>query len=135
MSSGPRSFNFFTVFLILAFAAAGYGVWKYFPVYFMAWQVDHVLADGGARSYKFCRQTEPGRAQQKQALADDLRAKVMQLGVVDPELTVNVEWVGNAERVEVTADYRAVILHPGGRFTVLPFHRKSSTDLSRPVWD
>ena len=135
MASGPRGFNLVTVLLLLVAAAAGYGVWKYFPPYFMAWQVDHILAEGGARSYKFCRQNEPGRSQQKQALTDDVRAKIVQLGVVDPELTVSMEWVGNAERMDVTADYRVLVQHPAQHFSILQFHRKSSTDLSRPIWD
>lgn len=135
MASGPRRLNFVTFLLLVSVAAGGYAVWKFFPVYFTAWQVDHLLADGGARAYKISRLQEPARSRNKEDLIADIRGKVVELGVVDPEMTVNLDFVGQ-ERVDVRCDYRAVVVHPYvDRYTIVQMHRTASTSLTRPSWE
>ena len=134
MASGPRSFNIVTLLLLVCIGAAGYWVWKFFPVYFVGWQVDHVLADGASRSYKINRLNEPGRSQARHELVEDLRRKVVDMGIADPEMALDVEF--RDEHVYITCDYSVVVQHPvGQKITVITLHRKAEGDLKRVDWD
>jgi hypothetical protein len=134
MAKGPSSFNLVSLLMLLAFAGGGYWVWKFFPAYFAAWQVDHALNDAAARSYKISRMKEPYQTQEKSKLVSGLREKIVALGVNDPELDVQLVYDGDA--VTVSADYRWIVLHPvGGRFTVLTMHRQIVGDLKKVDWD
>jgi hypothetical protein len=133
MSSGPRSFNLFSLFLLLCFAAGGYWTWKFFPHYFRAFQVDHILSEGANRSYKISRMREPLQSQSKQSLIEEMRKRVVELGVTDPEMTVGLDFEG--EKVTATSDYTVVVAHViEGKFTVIPFHRTATADLKKVDW-
>jgi hypothetical protein len=134
MGSGPRSFNIVSFIMLLAMAAAGYGVWKFFPVYFTAWQVDRVLSDGASQSYKINRMREPLQSKSKADLIEIIRRKVVALGVTDPDMTVSVDFDGT--QANAVCDYTVVVNHPfGDKVTVLPMHRTATTDLKRVDWD
>ena len=132
MGKGPSSLNLVSLTMALGLAASAYCAWKFFPVYFMAWQVDHVLADGAARAYPVSKVGDVvARGQSKNRLVEDLRREVVALGVNDPEMTLTLEM--DSERVDVTCSYRAVIVHPVvSRFTMLRFHRVASGSLAPP---
>jgi len=133
MASGPRSFNIVSFVLLLMMAGGGYWVWKFFPVYFTAWEVDHVLADGASASYKVSRQGEPLRSKSKQELIERMRKQVVELGVTDPEMTVDLEFDG--ETANVTCDYTVVVNHPvGDKVTVMEMHRAATADIKRVDW-
>lgn len=135
MSGAPWRLNFVSFLLLVVVGGIGYSVWKVYPIYFTAWQIDHELADGGARAYKLSRIPEPSRSELKQKLVDDLRRKVVAYGVADPDMTLSLDFVAGT-RVDVACDYLAVILHPvGGLFTILKMHRTASTSLTRTDWD
>lgn len=135
MARGPRSLNVVSLLLLLGVAALSYAVWKFFPVYFMAWQVDHALAEGGARAYKISRAPEPGKTREKEALIADLRQKVVDLGVRDPEMALTLEFVG-MDYVDVRCAYRAIVIHPlVDRYTVLTMQRSARTSLEKPKWE
>jgi hypothetical protein len=134
MANGPRSFNIVTFLMLVCLAGAGYWIWKFFPVYFTAWQVDHVLSDGASRAYKVNRLNEPARSQGKQDLVEDLRRKVVSMGILDPEMALEVELDGDT--VYVTCDYSVVVQHPvKNKQTVMTLHRKVTGDLKRVDWD
>lgn len=134
MASGPRSFNIVTLMLLLCIAGAGYWIWKFFPVYFTGWQVDHVLADGASRTYKVSRLNEPGRSQALHDLEDDLRKKVVELGITDPEMGLDIAIDG--DRVDVRCDYSVVVQHiVKNKQTVVNLHRVATGDLKRVDWD
>jgi hypothetical protein len=135
MGRGPRSFNFVTVMLLLGLVGVGYGLWKFFPVWWQAWQVDRTLADGAARAYRLRTVREPAFTQSKEALLTDLRQKVVKLGIADPEMTVNLDFIGD-DHVEVRCEYRAYVVHPYvNRYSELKMHRSAQTSLKRPDWD
>lgn len=135
MARGPSSLNLVSLMVVLGIGAIGYCVWKFFPVYFTAWQVDHVLADGGARAYKISRAPEPGKTREKETLVTDLRQKVVELGVRDPEMALTLDFIGT-EYVDVRCAYRAIVIHPFiGRYTVLQMQRSAKTSLEKPKWE
>src|SRR5438105_1332127 len=123
MGKGPGRFNVVTLLMLVGLAAIGYGLWKFFPVYWTAWGVDHVLADGGAKAYQISRLPQAARTQRREELIADLRQKVVELGIVDPQMTVSLDFVGT-ERVDVGCEYRAIVVHPYvNRYTVVTMHR------------
>ena len=134
-SQGPGKFNFVTLVILVALAGAGYWTWKYFPVYFTAWQVDNVLGDGANRSYKIVRMQEPIKSQTKKDLVDEMRKKIVELGVTDPEMTVDLQM--EDERADVTCDYSVTIEHvyPKDKVSVLQMHRVATADLKKVNWD
>ena len=135
MAKGPSAWNVVTLLLVLGALTAGYIGWKFFPVYWTAWQVDHVLSDGAARAYSMTRLRSPlEQAKTKEALVRALRSEVVALGVPDPEMRLTLEIVD--QRAELSCDYRAVVLYPvGDRFTMLPMHRAVSATVAPPRYD
>lgn len=134
MAKGPSRFNSVTLLLILVFAAGGYWVWKFFPHYFRAWQVDHILADGASQSYKISRMTEPLQSRSRTELVETMRTKINALGIEDPDLAVGLDFQG--ELVTVTADYSVQVNHPvADKVTIMSMHRVANGDLKKVVWD
>ena len=70
MASGPRRLNFVTLLLFCGFAAGGYWMWKFFPAWYTAWQVDSALADGAARTYQYAHLVEPNHSDRFWALVN-----------------------------------------------------------------
>src|SRR4051812_20824986 len=133
MASGPKSFNIVSLLLLLGVAGAGYWVWKYFPRYFEAFQVDHIIADGASRSYKIRQMREPMQTRHKEALIEEMRKKIVELGVQDPEMTVEIEF--EDETVTVTCDYSTTVQHAlKDKITVLSMHRVSTKDIKKVDW-
>lgn len=134
MASGPSRLNAGMLLVVLVLGGAGYWVWKFFPHYFTAYQVDHVLAEGAAKSYRISLMRGLDLSRAKQALMDDMRKQVVGLGVVDPDMAL--EAVFEDGRVNVVCDYRAVIVHPMvGRFTVIKMHRTATESLKPPTYE
>jgi hypothetical protein len=134
MARGPDGFNLGTLVMLLGMGAAGYWTWKFFPHYFTAWQVDHALSNAASRSYKISQMREPFQTIERRKLIDDLTKKIQSLGVVDPELTVDVSWEDNVARA--TSDYNVAIQHPVvDKITILEMHRHATADLKKVDWD
>lgn len=129
MARGPSSLNLVTLLLVLAAATCGYAAWKFFPVYFVAWQVDHVLAEGASRAYVVNRLKGSEQAKAKEKLITQLRTEVVRLGVTDPEMSLGLAL--GSDQAFVTCDYRAVVIHPvANRYTVMTMHRVASGSLA-----
>ena len=129
----PRRLNFVTLLLCAGLAAGGYWMWKFFPVYWTGWQVDHLLAEAGAETYQIARMQSPERERRKLQIEEQTRDKVAALGIDDPELKVAIAIEGDS--ATVTADYEAVVKHPiGGKQSVITLHRSAVTDLKRVRW-
>jgi hypothetical protein len=132
--SGPRRFNWFTAFLLLVLGTGVYLAWKFFPVYWEAWQVDRILADGAAKAYSVSRYREPQRGDAERDLINGMRAKVVALGVRDPTVTVKLTYEGS--QAVMTCDYMVIVQHPvGGKQTKLVMKRRKSADLKKVSWD
>ncbi|MGZ3441900.1 MAG: hypothetical protein ACXVDD_20410 [Polyangia bacterium] len=131
----PRRLNTVTVIMILMGLAAGYWVWRFFPAYFDAWTVDHLLKEAASTTYRLNRLNEPERTKQLKALVDKTRSDIMKQGnVTDPELQVNLDIDGNT--VAVSADYSVEITHPMiTRTTALHFHRSENADIKKVNWE
>lgn len=128
MARGPSSLNLVTLLLVLGAAVLGYGAWKFFPVYWTAWQVDHALSEGAARAYVVSRVKGFEQLRARDQLVKSITAEVVRLGVTDPEMKLGLELT--ADRAYLTCDYRAVVVHPvGERYTVMTMHRVASGSL------
>jgi len=134
MGRGPSSFNLFSLLLLAVVGGSIYSTWKVFPVYWQAWEVDRVLADGASRAYPVSRLRELGpRADATRQLVAALRREVGEKGVSDPEMDVGLNFDG--DRVDLTCDYRAIITHPlVERYSVLRMHRAASGSLLPPKY-
>ncbi len=129
----PRRFNVVTIVLLGGVAAGGYWLWKFFPVYYTAWQVDTALADGVARTYQLQPLAEPERARSMRELEQATRDKVVALGVDDPELALRIE-VADRKAI-ATCDYTAVVKHSFvDKQSLVRIHRTAQTDLKRIDW-
>ena len=132
---GPRRFNSVTVIMILMMAAAGYWLWRFFPVYFDGWSVDHVLKEAASKTYRMNQLKEPERTKALTELVDKTRADVIKQGnVTDPDLKVNLDIDG--DNAAVSADYRVVVTHPIiNKTTTLHFHKSETANIKRVNWE
>lgn len=132
---GPRRFNSVTVIMILMMAAAGYWLWRFFPVYFDGWSVDHVLKEAASKTYRMNQLKEPERTKALTELVDKTRADVIKQGnVTDPDLKVNLDIDG--DNAAVSADYRVVVTHPViNKTTTLHFHKSETANIKRVNWE
>ena len=132
---GPRRLNAVSVVLVLIALAAGYWLWRFFPVYFDGWTVDHTLKEAASQTYSVAHVAEPGRTKQLKVIVDKAREDIVKLAHVDdPDLTVNLDLDGND--VAVTADYSVVVTHPGThRTTTLHFHKREKANVKRVEWE
>jgi|SRR5579871_3135292 len=133
MASGPRRINFVTLLLLVAAASGGYWMWKFFPHYYRSWQVDNALADAAAHVYQLAQLAEPNRSQAVAELREQTRAKVVSLGVDDPEMGLRIEIVD--KNAIATCDWTVVVRHAlVDKQSVLRFHKTASADLKRVDW-
>ena len=131
----PRRLNFVTFLMLLLVAAAGYWMWRFFPVYFDGWTVDHLLREAASSSYKLSHLNEPLRTKQLKALIDKTRSDIVkQANVTDPNLTVNLDL--QDDQVVVSADYSVVVTHPViNKTTTLRFHKVEAESVKRVKWE
>jgi len=131
----PRRLNSVTAIMILMGLAAGYWVWRFFPVYFDGWSVDHLLKEAASSTYRLNRLNEPERTKQLKELVDKTRGDIIKQGnVTDPDLTVNLDIDGN--NVAVSADYNVVVTHPlTSKTTTLHFHKSEAADIKKVTWE
>ena len=133
-NTGPSRINFVSFLVLLAVLAAGYWCWKFMPHYYTAWQVDHVLAEAGNRSYKFVRLGDPARGQGLQEIEDSSRKSIIRLGVTDPEMQMHLD-VSTPEIAIAECKYSVVIDHPYvNKQTVLVMDRIQKIDISKVAW-
>lgn len=131
----PRRLNAVTIVMILLAMGGGYWMWRFFPAYFDAWTVDHILLEAASATYKLSHITEPARSQKLKELLDKSRSDIIKQGnVTDPDLLVNLELEG--ETAVVSADYNVTITHPYiDKTTTLRFHRVESADIKKVKWE
>jgi hypothetical protein len=131
----PRRLNSVTIVLLIGMVAAGYWFWRFFPAYFDAWTVDHILKEAASKVYRANRMREPERTQELNGLLDKARSEMQhKASVNDPELLVNLDFDGN--NATLTADYRVVITHPViSRTTLLHFVRRQTADIKTVSWE
>jgi hypothetical protein len=134
-AGGPKRINTVSIMLVLLALAAGYLLWRFFPVYFDGWTVEHILKDAANQTYRVARIAEPERTKQLKLIVDKARAEIVRLGhVEDPDLTVDLDLDGN--EVAVSAEYRVVVTHPGiDKTTTLHFHKHEKASVKRVEWE
>jgi hypothetical protein len=131
----PRRLNSVTVFLALLAMVGGYWMWRFFPVYFDAWTVDHVLKELASKMYRANRLNEPLRTKTMRELLDKARADIgKQTNITDPDLSIDLEIEGNS--ATVTAEYDTVVTHPGvNRTTPIHFKRVETANIKAVNWE
>jgi hypothetical protein len=133
----PRRLNTVTITMLVMALAAGYWLWRFFPAYFDAWTVDHLLKEAASATYKLNRLSEPGRTKELKALVDKTRADIQkQANVTDPDLDVTLDISDDGNDCAVSADYKVVVTHPMmTHTTTLHFHRTEKADIKRVQWE
>lgn len=131
----PRRLNAVTVFMLLCVAAGAYWMWRFFPVYFDGWTVDHELHEAASACYKLSHLNDSEKSKQLKALVDKTRADIVQQAhVTDPDLAVNLDIDGDT--ATLSADYSVVVTHPFiDKTTTLHFHKVDTADIKRVNWN
>ena len=132
----PRRFNAVTLTLLLMMAAAGYWMWRFFPVYLDAWTVDHVLKETASALYRLNRSPPSSeRDDSMRELLDKAKADIRkQANITDPDLTVAANIEG--DKAVLSAMYTVSVTHPIlDKVTTLHFKREEDADLKRVDWD
>jgi hypothetical protein len=133
--SAPKRFNAVTITMLLILAGVGYWIWRFFPFYFDGFTVDHILKETASAVYKANRQSEPGRTETLKELVEKAKLDIQtKANVTDPQLVVGLEIEG--VHAWMTADYRAIVTHPGiSQTTVLHFQKKEDANIKAVNWD
>src|SRR4051812_40793092 len=119
-----------TLVFFLVVAAGGYWLWKFFPVHFTSWKVDNILDEGISRAYSLARRSSGDRARGENDLINEMRERIIKLGVDDPQLVVTIEHTGT--KAYARAQYLVVIHHPVvDKTTVMTMDRSASTSTAR----
>jgi hypothetical protein len=131
----PRRLNAVTVVLILIAMAIAYWFWRFFPAYFDAWNVDHILREGVTSTYQVMRIREPERSKRLKEIVDKTRADVQkQAGITDPNLIVDLNLDG--DKAVMSADYHVIVTHPyTTRTTTLHFVRAEKASNKKVEWE
>ena len=126
-------FNFVSITIYLILAAAGYGAWKFGPIYYTAFQVDSVLGAACGSSYRAHRLGEPARSSAMREIEGDAKRGVHALDITDPALSVHLRIVGDI--ATATCDYTVIVEHPYiEKRTTLKMHREEKTSVKRVEW-
>jgi hypothetical protein len=135
MVSGPRRFNWVSLVLLAGVAGGGYWLWKFFPVYYTNWQVDHALAEAVSETYRIAHQGEPGLSAAKLEIESTTRAKVVALGVDDPEMALRLDIDAASQTATALCEYTVVVRHDWfKKQSVMHFRRAQSTSIKRIDW-
>jgi hypothetical protein len=130
----PSRINPVTVGLVLVLLAGGYWMWRFFPAWFDAWTVDHILKESAAAVYRLNSMREPGRTEALTELVNKTRASIIEkASVTDPYLHVNLDI--QDEKALLSADYHVTITHPLiAHTTELHFSRREHADIKKVNW-
>ena len=131
----PRRINAVSVTLILCALGVAYWFWLFFPVHFDSWSVDHILKESASQTYQTQRLMESQRMEQLKLIVDGARTKIVkQVGIADPELSVNLNVDG--DKATMTADYSVVVTHPWiNKRTTMRLHREETANIKAVKWD
>ncbi len=131
----PRKLNIVSVALLLLFAAAGYWLWLFFPVYWDAWTVDHQLREAAAALYQLNKLAEPTRTVEIRKLLRKVQADCIRLAhISDPSFDVSVDMMD--DNVVLRAEYSVDVKHPVGNWvTTVELKRAQKANVKRVQWD
>lgn len=131
----PRRINAVSVTMVLIGCGVAYWFWRFFPVHFDAWSVDHILKEAASQTYQTQKLVDSQRMEQLKLIVDTARTKIIkEVGILDPELAVNLNVDG--DKATLTADYTVVVLHPWvGKHTKMHLHREETANIKFVKWD
>jgi hypothetical protein len=131
----PRRLNTVSITLILIACGAAYWFWRFFPVHFDAWSIDHILKESASATYQTQHLGDSQRMEELKRIVDSARGKIVkEVGVHDPELTVNLNVDG--DKATLTADYTVVVTHPWfNKTTTMHMHREQTANIKFVKWD
>jgi hypothetical protein len=134
-SYGPRRLNAFTITMLLVALGAGYWVWRFFPVYFDAWSVDHILKEGATAVYQTIHLSDVAKGEALKKIVDKAKNDIVKrVGIQDPELVVNLEI--DEGYATMSADYSVTVFHPViEKKTLMHLHRERRSDVKAVKWE
>ncbi len=131
---GPRKLNVVSILIFLGVAFGGYCAVRLGPPYWTQWQLKEVLRDGCTKMYQAKKYNQEARRHEYEKLQDRIHKAMLELGIDDPEATVELD-DEDPDWVVVRASYDVVVSHPVGQPTVMHFNPEAKMD-ARPVdWD
>jgi hypothetical protein len=131
----PRKLNSVSVVMLVLFAAAGYWMWVFFPVYWDAWTVDHQLREAASSCYRINKIAEPNRSQELRKVLKKVQEDSIRLAHIrDPDFDVTLDIEGDTLFIHAT--YKVTVKHPVGNFvTVLDMKRTEKANIKQVSWD
>jgi hypothetical protein len=131
----PRRFNSVTLLFLALFAAAGYWMWVFFPAYWDAWTVDHLMKEAVSELYQTQNLTEPEKGREMRKILKKVQADAVRLAHVnDPDFDVSLDL--DPPNVILRASYKVVIRHPiGNAVSTIQMKRVEKANIKKVSWD
>jgi hypothetical protein len=120
----PSSFNFVSLFMLLAVLAGGYWVWKYGPVYYDRYKVQAILSEGSSEASGIRRMSDAAQLQIEQTVTAHMIERIGARGITPEANLLKVYFLDHY--ATLNADYIVVVRHPGGRQRTVNVHRSAS---------
>jgi hypothetical protein len=125
----PRRFNWVSLPIYAAIAAALYSIVQFGPPVYRNMKVDEVIREAVNSYYAATRGAASGDAPDE--LRHQVEQRIRNLGIDDPQLALFFD--KDAEKLTVTARYTVVVQHPFvKRTTMLEFAPSAKTPLVDP---
>jgi hypothetical protein len=126
---GPRKINPVSVLIVAGLVFAVYASVRFLPPYWTSWQVKEKLRDACAAMYQMRNYDASIKTAELQKLQDKVLGDIKQLGVEDPEASVELDDSDPAWAI-ARADYRVTVTHPMGKPTVMHFTPEAKLDMT-----
>lgn len=121
----PHRLNPVSFLMLLVLAGAVYAGVKFAPPYWRDREVGEFLSEAANRLYR-----QRGVAGAEYQMKNEVTAKLRDMGIDDPQLTVSIE--RTAQLIRVSASYTVIVSHPFRKITRLRFSPSAETDTKSP---
>jgi hypothetical protein len=116
----PSSFNFVSLFFLLAAVAAAYGAWKFGPVYWNRFKAEEILQEGAAEASGIRRMNPDAQIQIAEKVIAGVTERLGARGIgAENDLRVYFE----DDKRTLNADYVVVVKLVGGKRKAIHVHR------------
>jgi hypothetical protein len=125
--SGPSKFNPVSLLLLAGLGFGIYSLVRFGPPYWTQWQYKESLRSACATLYQMRAYEPEQKNEQMQKLTNKLLADLKNLGIDDPEATVELDDSQPGQLI-ARASYHITVTHPVGRPTVMHFTPEARMD-------
>jgi hypothetical protein len=132
--SGPRKLNLVSFLFLVGAAFAVYAGVRFSPPYWTQWQLKEAMRDACSKMYSMQKHTADSKDKEMHELEEKLHKAIRDLGIDDPEATVELD-DSDPEWNVVRASYTITVNHPIGKPTVMHFAPEVKMDTKPVDWD